>query len=181
MRWSCDMALLYRTRPPASVSPSLHAPPRAARHRITARRRPVGQRRELRNGRAREREVPRVFLHSYAGITDRFRRCERRARACEWIEHDTLAERQHAAHERPQEALRLQARMRREPALARVRRRRSDDVAERLLRRRSAETAGLPPAQIVLRPPFEPLAKEEPGLPHGPRHHAHAAELEMRR
>ena len=70
--------------------------------------------------------------------------------------------------------------MRSEPALLRSSGTGADHVSERLQIGHAAKPPGLPPSQVVLHPPVERLAEQQPGLVHRPRQHGHAAELVVR-
>ena len=147
---------------------------------VTCHRSPRRQRRELRNGPARHFEVMRILLHPDAAIAHRLHRRQGGAGAGERIEHRPASEREHAAHQLPQERLGLQAGMRRQQPLLSPRRRRANDVPERPLRRRPPEAAGAPLPKVVLRAPFQRLSVDQPRFPHGTRHDAHLGKLLVR-
>src|SRR5205085_12247274 len=125
-------------------------------------------------------EISLVFLDPDTRVTQCFGSSERGTCAGERIEHGTLAERQHRAHNLSHERLRFKAWMRCKSAFLLARWRGRDHVAKWLVLRRPPKPPSLPVSQIILHSAFDWFTEDQPRLPHRPRHYAYIRELGVR-
>lgn len=100
-----------------------------------------------------------------------------RSSSAKRIQHGAFSKRQHTPNELTHKALRLQAGVGRQPAFFLASRRRRNHVPKGSAGRGPTKAADAPTSKVVLNTALQGLPKNQPWLPHGTWHYAHATEL----